>query len=164
MSSCMLSRFRAAARVAVLIVAVLTVLPGCSPDSIVGSGKHPLSAAVGSEPNYSFSISPVDRTVRVRFTRVRGDGRESVSTFMKRVFVSADAAGARRLVLDLSATKGGDSFLSVPLLKGVLAREQFAKRGGLVVIVGPDSFSGAQSIATLLQRYAQPIFVSSPIG
>ena len=83
---------------------------------------------------------------------------------MQRVFASADAAGATRLVLDLSATKGGDSFLAVPLLKAVLAREQFTKRGGLVVIVGPDSFSAGQSVATLLQQYAQPIFVSRPVS
>lgn len=81
---------------------------------------------------------------------------------MQRVFASADAAGATHLVVDLSATKGGDSFLAVPLVKGILAREQFTRRGGLTVIVGPDSFSPSQNTATLLQRFANPIFVSRP--
>jgi hypothetical protein len=147
-----------------MMIPALALVLGCSADSIVGSAEHPASAAAVSEPNYSFSISPANRTVNVRFARVRSDGGESVSAFMQRVFASADAAGATRLVLDLSATKGGDSFLSVPLLKGLLAREQFTKRGGLVVIVGPDSFSAAQSVATLLQRYAQPVFVSRPVS
>jgi len=159
-----LSRYRGARHRAALMIPALALALGCSADSIVGSAERPPSAAVVSEANYSFSISPANRTVSVRFARVRGDGRESVSAFMQRVFASADAAGATRLVLDLSATKGGDSFLSVPLLKGVLAREQFTKRGGLVVIVGPNTFSAAQSTASLLQQYAQPIFVSRPVS
>jgi anti-anti-sigma regulatory factor len=114
--------------------------------------------------NYSFSITPENRTVHVQFARVRSTGDESISAFMQRVFDSADAAGATRLVLDLSATHGGDAFLAAPLVKGVLARAHFSKRGGLIVIVGPDSFSAHQSAAKLLQEYAQPIFVKHPVS
>jgi hypothetical protein len=81
---------------------------------------------------------------------------------VQRVFASADAAGATRVVVDLSAIKGGDSFLLVPLVKGILAREQFTRRGGLTVILGPDSFSPAQNTATMLKRFANPIFVGRP--
>ena len=86
-----------------------------------------------------------------------------MSEFMERVFAAADAAGARRLVLDLSATNGGDSFLVVPLVKGILARNYFTRRGGLIVIVGPNTFSPAQNAAAMLQRYAHPIFVEPPV-
>jgi hypothetical protein len=82
---------------------------------------------------------------------------------MQRMFASADAAGADRLVLDLRAIKGGDSFMLVPLVKGVLARERFARPGGIVLIVGPDSFSPEQNAASVLQRYANPIFAEQPI-
>ena len=114
------------------------------------------------ETNFSFSVTPADRTVHVRFARVRSDGTESVSDFMRRVFASADATAATRLVVDLSQVNGGDSFLLVPLVKGILAREQFTRRGGLVVIVGPNSFSQSQNAATMLRQYAQPIFVTQP--
>jgi hypothetical protein len=118
------------------------------------------------EKNYSFSITPADHTVRVRITRVRSEGPESVSAFMRRMFASADSVGASRLVLDLDlrSTTGGDGFLLVPLVKGVLARTRFVQRGGLVVIVGPKSFSPGQSAASLLQRYANPIFIAEPIS
>jgi hypothetical protein len=95
---------------------------------------------------------------------VRSNGNESISAFMQRVFDSADAAGATRLVLDLSATRGGDAFLAVPLVKGVLARERFTRHGGLIVIIGPDSFSPRQNAAKLLQEYARPIFVKHPVS
>jgi hypothetical protein len=122
-----------------------------------------VSMPLAAETNYSFSIAPANHTVHVRFARVRSDGEESVSDFMRRVFASADAAGATRLVLDVSAIKGGDAFLLVPLVKGILARDQFTRPGGLVVIVGPNSFSPSQSAATILRQYAQPVFVDHPV-
>ena len=142
------------------ILVVLAVMAACSGETpVTPRSEQQVSARVTHEQNYSFSISPADRTVRVRFTRVRSDGTESVSSFMQRMFASGDSAGAARLVLDLRSTRGGDAFLVVPLIKGVLARKRLAQRGGVVVIVGPESFSPGQNAAALLQQYANPIFV-----
>lgn len=141
---------------------LLTLVLACSTDTTVAPALRQAPAVAAMEANFSFSVTPADRTVHVRFARVRSDGTESVSDFMRRVFASADATGATKLVLDLSETKGGDSFLLVPLVKGILAREQFTRRGGLVVILGPNSFSQSQNAATMLRQYAQPIFVSQP--
>jgi len=136
------------------------LVSSCAADDLVRP-PSPMPASVAAnaaERNYSFSVTAADRTVRVKFARVRSERTESVSAFMQRVFASADAAGATRLVLDLSSTKGGDSFLIVPLVKGILARERFTRRGGLVVIVGPDTFSPSQNAAAALERYARPIY------
>lgn len=143
-------------------IPALTLVLACSTETTVGPASRRESSVTALETNYSFSVTPADRTVHVRFVRARSDGAESVSAFMRRVFASADAAAATKLVLDLSEMKGGDSFLLVPLVKGILAREQFTRRGGLVVILGPNSFSQSQNAATLLERYAQPIFVDQP--
>ncbi|GAC1420753.1 MAG: hypothetical protein NVSMB53_19460 [Gemmatimonadaceae bacterium] len=142
---------------------MLSGIVACSGETPV-TLRLQLHASVPQAPgkNYSFSITPADHTVRVRFTRVRSDGTESVSAFMSRMFASADSANAARLVLDLRSTTGGDAFLLVPLLKGVLSRARFVQRGALVVIVGPESFSPGQNAASLLQRYADPIFVLEP--
>ena len=149
------------------LIAAAAVFLACAADSPVGISARNAPAisgrGSGSETNFSFSITPADHTVHLRFARVRPQGAESVSDFMERVFAAADAAGARRLVLDLSATNGGDSFLVVPLVKGILARNYFTTRGGLIVIVGPNTFSPAQNAAAMLQRYAHPIFVESPV-
>ena len=144
-------------------VPALTLVLACTTDTVVGPASRQESVVTGVETNYSYSVTPADRAVHVRFSRVRSDGTESVSDFMRRVFASADASAATTLVLDLSEMKGGDSFLLVPLVKGILAREQFTRRGGLVVILGPNSFSRSQNAATLLKQYAQPIFVNQPI-
>jgi len=149
-------------RTALWTLPALTLVLACSTDTTIAPASRQESAVTAMETNYSFSVTPADRTVHVRFARARSDGAESVSDFMRRVFVSADAAAATRLVLDLSEMKGGDSFLLVPLLKGILAHEQFRRRGGLVVILGPNSFAQSQNAATLLKQYAQPIFVDRP--
>jgi hypothetical protein len=111
------------------------------------------------QENPSYSISPGGRTVYVRFTNVRGEHGEPVHAFMRRMFESADSAGARRLVIDLRSVSGGDARLLVPLIKGVATRDRFVQAGGLYVMVGPDSFSPTQNAATLLRQYGNPIFV-----
>jgi hypothetical protein len=141
-------------------ILVLGVMVACSGETPVTPGLQPqVPPPVGQGKNYSFTISPADRTVRVRFARVRSEGTESIRAFMERMFASADSAGATRLVLDLRSISGGDSFLLVPLVRGVLARERFVQRGGLLVIVDDASFSSGQNAAALLQQYANPIFV-----
>jgi hypothetical protein len=110
----------------------------------------------------SYSISPGDRTVYARFTNVRSEGGEPIHAFMRRMFESADSAGAQRLVIDLRSVAGGDSRLLVPLIKGVAMRDRFVQAGGLYVVVGPNSFAPRQNAATLLQRYANPILVRDP--
>ncbi len=145
------------------MVAMLALVIGCSGDTAIAPRPQALSPTRPTAvQNYSFSITPGDRTVYARFSRIRSDGTESVSAFVQRLFASADAAGATRLVLDLRSIRGGDSFLVVPLLKGILARERFSQRGGLMVVVGDASFSPGQSAAALLQRYTHPIFVREP--
>jgi hypothetical protein len=106
----------------------------------------------------SYSISAGDRTVYVTLAQVRGEDGEPINAFVRRMFESADAADARRLVLDLRSVAGSDAFLLVPLIRGVIARDHFREHGGLVVVVGRDSFSPAQSTATLLRHYASPVF------
>jgi spore germination protein YaaH len=107
------------------------------------------------------SASQDERTVHVRFSRVRSEGPESVSDFVERVFRTSDSIGAQRIVLDVGALQGGDAFLLTPLIRGVAAREQLQKHGAIVVIAGPESFSPQQNLVRLLQQYAHPIVVRS---
>jgi hypothetical protein len=140
---------------------ILTVL-GCADPT--ASYEVPATSATleTRQQNNSYSFRARDRTVYVRITSARGGGGggEPIRAFMRRMFESADAAGATRLVLDLRSVSGSDTFLLVPLLKGLMARDRFVKRDGLLVFLGRDSFSQAQNAATLLQRYANPTFVA----
>src|SRR2546423_13597389 len=125
------------------LIATAGLFLACAADSPVGIAAGNTAAATGSESNFSFSITPGDHTIRVRIARARTQevGGESVADFMRRVFATADAAGATRRVLDLSATEGGDSFLVVPADPGVLARDHLPRAGGANGDARPDNFS-----------------------
>ena len=121
---------------------------------------RPATPAIVAPPrNNTYSINAADRSIYVLITRVRSEGGEPIHAFMRRMFESADSANVLRLVIDLRSITGVDARLLVPLIKGVTTRDRFVHGGGLYVVVGPDSFGPAQSAATLLQHYANPIFV-----
>lgn len=136
---------------------ILTVM-GCA-EPTANYQRAGTSAILERQQNNSYSINSGARTVSVRFTRIRNEGDEPIHAFMRRMFESADSAGANRLVLDLRSVSGSDTFVLVPLLKGVIARDRFLGRGGLFVVVGPNSFLPMQNAARLFQHHANPIFV-----
>lgn len=135
----------------------LTVL-ACAEPTATSPRPAAVPTSVARQQSNSYSIDAGDRTVYVTLAQVRGEG-EPVSTFMRRMFASADSAGARRLVIDLRSITGSDARLLVPLIKGVVTRERFVQNGGLVLKIGTNSFSPTQNAATLLARYANPILV-----
>src|SRR2546423_7058818 len=106
-----------------MILPVVTLLFGCHVDSTVAP-RAEQAAAVAEERNFSFSITPSNATVRVNFSRVRDSGGESISEFVGRMFASADAAGATRMGVDLSANQGSATFLVVPVAEGAPQREE----------------------------------------
>jgi hypothetical protein len=138
-------------------LSLIVLALGCAEPTATLS-RPAVPAVVGQQSN-SYFINATNRTVYLTVAQMRGQDDEPVNTFVKRMFVSADSAGAQRLVIDLRSIADGDVRLSVPLIKGVATRDRFVKRGGVYVVVGPDSFSPRQNAARLLGQYANPIFV-----
>ena len=133
---------------------------GCVEPTSVAPTVDTMPAVTSQEsPVSSFAVDPWGRTVYVRFAGLQEDGREPVYVLIRRMFESADAASAERLIVDLRAVSGGDAKLLVPLIRGIMSRERFQRSGSLYVVIGPDSFTQVQNAATLLARYAKPIVV-----
>jgi hypothetical protein len=122
---------------------------------------RPAASTTGSQlqENNSYTVDAAARTVYVRLVQVRGEEGEPIHAFVRRMFESADSANARRLVIDLRSVTGSDARLLTPLIRGIVTRERFAKPGGVYLVVGSRNFSPAQNAATLLERYANPIFI-----
>jgi hypothetical protein len=137
-----------------LILAAL----GCAEPT--ATSPRPAAPAIAAEQHVnSYWINAADRTVYVKLAEVRGEG-EPIHAFMRRMFASADSVGARRLVIDLRSIAGSDARVLVPLIKGVVTRDRFARPGGLALKVGANNFGPGQNAATLLQQYANPILLS----
>jgi hypothetical protein len=137
----------------------MLVALGCAePTSILL--RPPAAPAInGQQLGSSYRIDGGSNTVYVTLGQIRGEDGELVHAFVRRMFASADSADARRLVIDLRSIAGSDARLVVPIVRGIVTRDRFAKGEGLYVVVGPDSFAPAQNAARLLQRYANPILV-----
>lgn len=126
------------------------ILPRPAAEAVAGQGRQ--------ENSYYFDAAHT--TIYVKLIHARGEGAEPVRAFMRRAFESADSVGARRLVIDVRSVSGSDARLLVPLIKGIVARDRLVRPGGLYVVVGANSFSPTQRAATLLQQYANPIFIA----
>jgi len=138
---------------------LIFVALSCAEPTSVSVALPAAPATAGQRQTNSYTINDASHTVYVRLVQLRGEGDEPVYAFVRRMFASADSADATRLVIDLRLISGSDARLAVPLVRGIVTRDRFAKGGGLYVVVGPDSFTRTQSAATLLQRYANPILV-----
>ena len=142
------------------ITGALVVLAACARDlPVAPMAPSAASSSDAVASNYSLSVPAGERTVHVRFSRVRSEGSESVSGFVDRIFATSDSIGAERIVLDVGGLRGGDAFLLTPLIRGVAAREQLQKQGAIVVIAGPQSFSPRQNLVRVLQQYAHPVVI-----
>jgi hypothetical protein len=142
-------------------VALIGLALGCAEPTAPTPRLAARPVVVVQEGN-SYSITAGGRTVYVKLVHLRGESGEPVRAFLARVMDGADAAGAQRLVVDLRSIAGSDARLLVPLIKGIVTRDRFARQGGLYVVVGPNSFSPAQNAAALLRQYAHPVFVQRP--
>ena len=138
-------------------LALVLMVLGCA-EPTATTPRPAVPTIVGERQTNSYSINAANRTIYVTLTQMRGEG-EPVQAFMRRMFNSADSAGARRLVIDLRSIEAGDAPLLVPLIGGVVTRDRFVRPGGLLLIVGTNSFSPVQNAATLLRQYANPVFV-----
>jgi hypothetical protein len=138
---------------------LIFVAMSCAEPTSVSLAPAAAPAIDGQRQANSYTINGASHTVYVRLVHVRGESGEPVYAFVRRIFASADSADARRLVIDLRSISGSDAPLAVPLVRGIITRDRFRQGGGLYVVVGPGSFTRAQTAATLLQRYANPILV-----
>jgi hypothetical protein len=116
------------------------------------------------ERPYWFAERPADALVFAQLNAVTDDPDEPWEGFLDGLFRTVDRPGSHRLVLDLRFNGGGNTFLAMALLSQILRREKLLRRGGLYVVIGPGTFSAAQNLAVMLERYAGAVFVGEPTG
>jgi hypothetical protein len=90
------------------------------------------------------------------------EGRSFIE-FTKLIFAALEDPTLKRVVLDLRRNGGGNNFLGEGLRKH-LERSRFNRPGGLVVLIGPSTFSAAQNLASRLERETYAVFVGRPTG
>lgn len=114
--------------------------------------------------NYWFELMPDLDAVYVQYNAVFNAPGETIAEFAKRLFASIDAEKPEHVILDVRWNGGGNTFLSEPLIRGLLERPVISQEGKLFVIADRNTFSAAQNFVTDLERSCRPIFVGEPTG
>lgn len=114
---------------------------------------------------YWFEHLPERRLVYAQINSIRDGREESLAQFSERLlkFVG-ERDDAEALVIDLRWNNGGNTFLTTPLVHGLVRSAKLGRRGRLFVVVGRRTFSAAQNLATYIERHASPVFVGEATG
>ena len=83
--------------------------------------------------------------------------------FTREAFAAMDYDWPERIIIDLRRNGGGNNFFGEALRKRIAA-SRFNRPGGLYLLVGPQTFSAAQNLATRLERETFALFVGEPTG
>jgi tetratricopeptide (TPR) repeat protein len=114
--------------------------------------------------SYWFEYLPDAKLVYFQFNVIRNGPGEPLSRFFDRLFGFIDEHEVEKLVIDLRWNNGGNTFLSQPLIHGLIRNQKVNQRGKLFVIIGRRTFSAAQNTATFIERHTNATFVGEPTG
>jgi hypothetical protein len=131
--------------------------------SIHANAKTPLPMYLrGQEQHYWFEHLPEARLVYMQYNAVADQKEESLSQFSRRMMTFIEANRAENLAIDLRHNGGGNGLLNRALIRELVRSDTINRRGHLFVILGRDTFSGAMTAATDLERQTQCLFVGEP--
>ncbi|MEW6213420.1 MAG: tetratricopeptide repeat protein, partial [Acidobacteriota bacterium] len=111
---------------------------------------------------YWFEYLEDRRAVYVQYNQVINKHGESIEAFFNRVFEFAQTHEVERFILDIRLNNGGNSFLNIPIVTGIIRADKINQRGKLFTIIGRRTFSAAQNLVNELERYTRTIFVGEP--
>lgn len=114
--------------------------------------------------NYWFEYLPESKLLYFQYNRVLNDQQEPLAQFAERLFKFIDEHEVEKLVIDMRWNNGGNTFLSRPLLYGLIKRDKINQAGKLFVIIGRRTFSAAQNTTTFFERHTRTTFVGEPTG
>jgi tetratricopeptide (TPR) repeat protein len=113
---------------------------------------------------YWFEHLPAENLTYFQFNSVTDHPGEPFAQFCDRLFGFLAARQPNRLVIDMRFNGGGNTFLGQPLLHHLVGCPAINRRGVLFVIIGRNTFSAAQNIATMLEQHTNATFAGEPTG
>ena len=134
------------------------------PDWAVMPRNSEILALKNRSKNYWFEYLPEIKTMYFQYNAIANMPEESVAKFAARMFKEIDDLKAEKIIVDIRWNGGGNTFLSQPLLQGILERPKLSHNGGIYVITGRNTFSAAQNFTTDISRSCEAIFVGEPTG
>jgi hypothetical protein len=110
-----------------------------------------------------FEYLPEARALYVQINEVGNKDTETLADFSKRLFASAEAGQAEKLILDLRLNRGGNGMLLRPLVTGII-KSRLDQPGKLFALIGRSTWSASQFLLNDLEQYTNVVFVGEPSG
>ena len=131
----------------------------------VAGQELPLPRSLAArDKTYWFEPLAEQKAIYFQFNGVVNDGNETLREFFKRLFAAVAEPEVECLVIDMRYNGGGDTFLNVPLIEGIISSDKLNQPGRLFVIIGRHTFSAAQNTVSELERRTKAILVGEPTG
>lgn len=131
------------------------------PRAIPARGEQPLTNPWSE--NIAFAEVPSAHALYLQFNSVYPPPGQTMNQFAASLEQFIATHPDDRMIIDLRHNSGGDNTTLRPLLIAV-ARSHFNHRGHLYVLIGPYTFSAAQSFTNRLENVTEAIFVGQPTG
>jgi hypothetical protein len=113
---------------------------------------------------YWFEYLEDEKLVYFQYNAVRNKAADPIWMFAKRLFEFIEANPVEYLVIDMRRNGGGNNFLNVPIVQGLIKCEKVNKDGHLFVIAGRHTFSAAMNGAADIEYHTKAMFVGEPTG
>jgi tetratricopeptide (TPR) repeat protein len=110
---------------------------------------------------YWFEYVKDRRMLYVQHNGIGNKPDEPVAQFYKRALAVAEASPVEIFVLDLRFNGGGNNTLNRAVVIDLI-KSRLNRRGKFFVIIGRETFSAAQNLVNLLERYTEATFVGEP--
>lgn len=116
-----------------------------------------------SDDSYWLMRVPGQAMLYVRINRLISRPERPWTGFVEELEAELGRGGVERLVLDLRGLSGGNH-ISLPLIHALVRHPQIDRRGRLFALIGRNTFSAGQNLATLLEQQTNALFVGEPTG
>ncbi|HVT44709.1 MAG TPA: tetratricopeptide repeat protein [Thermoanaerobaculia bacterium] len=114
--------------------------------------------------NFWYEVLPQEKAVYVKFDAVQWQDDLSPGRFFDEVFRLLDASPGYKLVIDVRNNGGGNNTLALPIVHGIIKRDEINQRGRLFTIIGRETFSAAQNFVNLMEKHTNTMFAGEPSG
>jgi hypothetical protein len=147
----------------------ITLAPSVAPIDVMfhGGGASWLDARAQSGPFQTAPIVltylPEARAIYMQFDLVAQPSDGGMAGLVTRLATMIDQHDPQRLVIDVRRNGGGDNTILRPLVRALIC-SKLDHRGGLFVLVGPVTYSAAQTFVNRVELWTDAIFVGEPTG
>jgi hypothetical protein len=137
--------------------------------AVVKQSGGPLPLYLKEGGHYWFEYLADEKVLYFHYRTVRDHPDEPFDQFCDRLFTSLNTSQVDKLVIDMRRNGGGNTFLHMPLFRGIARSEKLRQGTTLFVIIGRQTFSAAMNLVTYLEsrcfEWGIPlVFVGEPTG